>query len=81
MDDSPKQVPQDNPICLDQFLKLSNVAATGGMAKQIIQDGEVLVNDKVETRRRRKLSPTDIIEVFDQTLVVQDFLSPPEQNS
>lgn len=62
-------------ICLDQLLKLTNVAATGGMAKQMIQDGEVLVNDEIETRRRRKLQPEDVVTVFDQVLIVGDFLT------
>ncbi|MEZ6048456.1 MAG: RNA-binding S4 domain-containing protein [Planctomycetaceae bacterium] len=41
-------------IQLDQFLKLTGVAATGGQAKVLIQSGEVLLNNEVETRRRKK---------------------------
>ena len=48
-------------IRLDQFLKLSGVAATGGHAKMMVQGGEVLVNGEVETRRRRKLIVGDVV--------------------
>ena len=49
----------DNTIRLDQFLKLSGAAGTGGQAKVLIQAGQVTVNGEVETRRRRKLRPGD----------------------
>lgn len=48
---------------LDQFLKLNSVAETGGRAKLMIQNGEVKVNGETETRRRRKLSVGDVVEV------------------
>lgn len=48
---------------LDQFLKLSGLAQTGGHAKLLIQSGDVLVNGETETRRRRKLSPGDTVQV------------------
>jgi ribosome-associated protein len=51
------------PLCLDQFLKLQGIASTGGHAKVMIQGGEVKLNGVVETRRRKKLSPGDNIEV------------------
>lgn len=38
-------------IKLDQLLKFSGLADTGGIAKEVIQNGEVLVNGEVETRR------------------------------
>jgi ribosome-associated protein len=64
------------PLCLDQFLKLSGVAGTGGQAKLLIQGGEVQVNGEVETRRRKKLSPEDVVEVAGESMRVGDFLSP-----
>jgi ribosome-associated protein len=51
------------PLCLDNFLKLIDQAATGGQAKVMIQSGEVKVNGQVETRRRRKLAVGDIVEI------------------
>ena len=53
-------------IKLDQFLKLADIASTGGHAKYLIQEGVVKVNGEVETRRMRrgkKLVPGDIVEV------------------
>lgn len=58
-------------IKLDQFLKLAQVAQTGGQAKQIIQAGLVIVNGEVELRRGRKLRPGDVVVVDDEELVVE----------
>ncbi len=54
-------------ICLDQFLKLTGLVATGGQAKQVIQNGEIHVNGLQETRRRRKLRLGDVVSWGDQT--------------
>ena len=50
-------------IKLDQFLKLADIASTGGHAKYLIQEGVVKVNGEVEMRRGKKLVPGDIVEV------------------
>lgn len=63
------------PLRLDQFLKLCGVVDTGGQAKQMIQAGEIQVNGEIETRRRRKLSIDDVIEVFDNVLPVNEFFT------
>ena len=49
------------PIRLDHFLKFRGFAQTGGHAKLLIQEGEVMVNGEVEMRRRRKLNVGDIV--------------------
>ncbi len=51
---------------LDQFLKWQGWVATGGEAKHLIKSGEVMVNGSVETRRGRKLNPTDIVRFGDE---------------
>ena len=56
-------------IRLDQFLKRCGVA-TGGQAKLLIQSGEVLVNNEVETRRRKKLRAGDEVSLGDDVFVV-----------
>ncbi len=61
----------DEYIKLDQFLKLAQIAMTGGEAKAMIQDGMVKVNGEVETRRGRKLRHGDRVEVEGEELVVQ----------
>jgi len=63
----------DDPqmIRLDQFLKAHAVVGTGGQAKLLIQDGQVLVNGEVETRRRRQLHEGDVVQYEDQQLTVE----------
>ncbi|RME46503.1 MAG: RNA-binding S4 domain-containing protein [Caldilineae bacterium] len=58
---------------LDQFLKWHNIVPTGGQAKRLIQGGEVKLNGVVETRRKKKLKPGDVIEVGGRKWIV-----PPE---
>jgi ribosome-associated protein len=57
-------------IKLDQFLKWVGVVQTGGEAKLLIQEGQVRVNGKVETRRGRKLVEGDRISVLGEIFVV-----------
>jgi ribosome-associated protein len=61
----------DNPIQLDQFLKLKGLVSTGGQAKLVIQDGQVLLNGQVETRRKKKLKPGDKVTFRNRTLIVE----------
>jgi ribosome-associated protein len=58
-------------IKLDQFLKLVGAAQTGGQAKILIQEGEVLVNGEVETRRGRKLLAGDQVTLAQMNYTVQ----------
>lgn len=58
-------------IKLDQFLKLKGVAATGGQAKMMIQDGIVTVNGETETRRGKKLRTGDRVVVNAEEFVVE----------
>jgi len=58
---------------LDHFLKLIAVSETGGQAKAMIQGGEVKVNGEVETRRRKKLAATDVVEFAGKRFAVKDF--------
>ncbi|MBF2002231.1 MAG: RNA-binding S4 domain-containing protein [Synechococcales cyanobacterium M58_A2018_015] len=62
----------NTPIKLDQFLKRSNAAQTGGEAKLLIQSGQVRVNGEIETRRGRKLVVGDRVSVGGQMLIVSD---------
>ena len=63
------QVNTEVTIRLDQFLQGCGVA-TGGQAKRIIQAGEVLVNDQVETRRKKKLVVGDEVTLDNEVYVV-----------
>ncbi|WP_187291337.1 RNA-binding S4 domain-containing protein [Cellulomonas flavigena] len=53
----------DDPIRLGQFLKLVNLAESGGHARALLDDGAVTVNGEPETRRGRQLRPGDVVEV------------------
>lgn len=66
--------PDAEPIRLDQFLKFTGLAETGGHAKLLIQNGEVEVNGEVETRRRRKLRHEDVVTAGGNDLIVADYL-------
>ena len=72
--DQDAPAPDFDPIRLDQFLKFTGLAETGGHAKLLIQNGEVAVNGQVETRRRRKLSASDIVTVAGNELSVSEYL-------
>ena len=53
-------------IELNKLLKNMQLAQTGGHAKIMIQNEEVMVNDLIETRVRKKLVKSDQIKVDDQ---------------
>lgn len=50
-------------IRLGQFLKLANVADTGGVARELVAEGLVSVNGELEVRRGRQLHPGDVVVV------------------
>lgn len=50
-------------IQLDQFMKIAGAVMTGGEVKMLIADGLIKKNGEVETARRRKLVPGDVVEV------------------
>ena len=56
---------------LQDLLKLSGLAATGGMAKIFIQNGEVSVNGEVCTMRGKKLRGGDYAEYDGVKVVVE----------
>ena len=59
-------------IKLQDLLKFSGAAETGGDAKRIIQEGRVKVNGETCTMRGRKLRPGDRAVIDGETeLVVQ----------
>ncbi|MFK7784603.1 MAG: RNA-binding S4 domain-containing protein [Crocinitomicaceae bacterium] len=57
-------------IELVQLLKAEGIAETGGHAKFIVDEGEVVRNGEVEYRKRAKLVVGDRIEVHDHVIVM-----------
>ena len=50
-------------IQLDQFLKWAGVLASGGEIRQLIKERRIRRNGEIETAKRRRLAPGDIIEI------------------
>ena len=58
-------------IKLDSLLKLANVVGSGGEAKIIIQEGEVLVNGEPCTMRGKKIRPGDVVTLAGVEITVE----------
>ena len=58
-------------IQLNQLLKLENIVATGGEARQLIEHGMVYVNGEVADAIRKKIRTGDKVEVSGQILMVE----------
>ena len=61
----------EEPIALYKILKLENMVASGGEAKYVISEGQVIVNGKVETRKRKKIFSGDVVEFGEKKILVQ----------
>lgn len=57
-------------IELIKLLKLTGICESGGMAKQVVADGEVKYNGEVDGRKRLKVRRGDVIEIFDEEIRV-----------
>ncbi len=60
-----------NYIELIKLLKLLHIAKSGAHAKFMVENGEILLNDKMEIRKRAKLRSGDIIETGDYKITIQ----------
>jgi ribosome-associated protein len=54
------------PVELYKILKFEGIVSSGGEAKAVINDGQVLVNGEIETRKRKKIVAGDIIEFMNE---------------
>ena len=57
-------------IKLQDLLKYANLVETGGMAKECVQGGEVIVNGEICTMRGKKIRPGDTVVFDGQELTV-----------
>ena len=57
-------------IELVKLLKLLQIAQTGGHAKIIVENGEVIRNGEPEFRKRAKLRAGDEIEVMGERITI-----------
>ncbi len=58
-------------IELNKLLKLTHLVETGGEANICIENGEVIVNGVVETRKRNKLRDGYVVEFREQKIVIK----------
>jgi len=59
------------PIELCKMLKFESMVSSGGEAKSVIAEGQVLVNGKIETRKRKKIVSGDIVEFGKEKIRIQ----------
>ena len=58
-------------IKLENLLKISGAAVTGGEAKTVIQAGKVKLNGEVCTQRGKKVKPGDKVEFGGEVIFVK----------
>ncbi|MBN2869858.1 MAG: RNA-binding S4 domain-containing protein [Campylobacterales bacterium] len=61
---------QNDTIELYKLIKLLDLVDTGGQAKLLIENGHVLRNGTVETRKRAKITKGEKISIGDVTIDV-----------
>lgn len=59
------------PVELYKILKFEGMASSGGEAKFVIEQGQVIVNGEVETRKRKKIVSGDIIEFGSEKICIK----------
>ncbi|MDP3266395.1 MAG: RNA-binding S4 domain-containing protein [Sulfuricurvum sp.] len=57
-------------IELHKLIKFLDLVDTGGQAKMLIEDGLVLRNGVIETRKRAKIVKGDTIQIGDVTITI-----------
>jgi len=55
-------------VTLNNLLKFQGWCDSGGIAKQVIADGEVKVDGEVELRKRCKIKATQIVNYADHSI-------------
>lgn len=69
--DLPIEIPiRGDMIRLGQLLKVADLVEDGGAARELIERGEVSVNNEVETRRGRQLHHGDEVELAQRRYVI-----------
>lgn len=59
------------PVELYKILKFEGMVSSGSEAKSVISEGQVLVNGKVETRKRKQIVSGDIVEFGEDKIRIQ----------
>ena len=64
------QLTDHDHIPLNNLLKVLHLVGTGGEAHIRIDNGEVRVNGQIETQRRKKLRPGDVVKFQKMTITI-----------
>ena len=67
-----KMTLKDEFIKLGQALKAAGLVESGAEAKEVIQEGKVLVNGEVESRRGKKLYAGDLVTFNGEEIKIED---------
>lgn len=59
------------PVELYKILKFEGMVSSGGEAKLVIEQGQVCVNGKVETRKRKKIISGDVIKFASEKIAIK----------
>lgn len=61
-------------IQLDQLIKWLGISETGGQARILIDNGEVILNGKIVLERRKKIIPGDVVIIngTEYLIIVED---------
>lgn len=65
-----KIVIEEEFIRLDNLMKFAGLCNSGGRAKYLIQNGEVMLNGDICTMRGKKIRPGDRVTYQDRTVEV-----------
>lgn len=57
-------------IELNKLLKATHVVENGAMAKAVVEDQLVYRNGELETRKRAKITPGEVITLWDNEITV-----------
>lgn len=66
------QLKDSEYIELIKLLKLLGYAENGAHAKMLVDDGEVMVNGQQEFRKRAKLRPGALVEIFGEQIKIAE---------
>ena len=62
---------RSEPVELYKILKFEGLVTSGGQAKAVVAAGQVLVNGKVETQKRKKIVGGDTIEFDNEKIAIK----------
>jgi len=61
---------RSQPVELFKLLKFEGLVGSGGEAKFVISEGLVMLNDAVETQKRKKVVAGDVVTFNGEQLIV-----------